>query len=68
LCTTCKTAYAVEGMSCSSCATKVTDAVSRVPGVAGSDVDLATATLTVSGDVDDAAIRSAIEAAGYRVS
>jgi copper chaperone CopZ len=68
VCATCKTTYSVEGMSCSSCATKVSDAVSKVPGVAGTDVDLATATLTVSGDADATAIRTAIEGVGYRVS
>ena len=61
--------YTVQGMTCSSCATKVTGAVSEVAGVTDTDVDLATGILTVAGpDVDDAAVRTAIADAGYSVS
>lgn len=60
--------YTVQGMTCGSCATKVTGAVTQVPGVTGTDVDLTTGTLTVAGpDVDDTAVRSAITDAGYQV-
>jgi copper chaperone len=59
--------YTVEGMTCGSCAAKVTDAVNHVPGVVETDVDLTTGTLTVAGaGVDHAAVRSAISAAGYQ--
>jgi copper chaperone CopZ len=60
--------YTVQGMTCSSCATKVTGAVNRVVGVTETDVDLTTGTLTVAGpDVDDASVRTAITDAGYQV-
>lgn len=59
--------YTVQGMTCGSCATKVTAAVNQVAGVTGTDVDLTTGTLTVDGpDVDDAAVRTAITDAGYQ--
>lgn len=60
--------YTVQGMSCSSCAAKVSTAVGQVSGVAGADVDLTTGTLRVTGrGVDDTAIRVAITNAGYQV-
>jgi copper chaperone CopZ len=60
--------YTVQGMTCSSCATKVRNAVTQVRGVVATDVDLATGTLQVTGsEVDDAAIRAAITEAGYQV-
>lgn len=62
------TSYTVQGMTCSSCATKVSDAVTQVPGVTDTDVDLATGTLNVTGtDPDDAAVRSAINDTGYQI-
>lgn len=43
------TNYSVQGMTCSSCATKVTGAVKEVDGVTETGVDLDTGTLTVAG-------------------
>jgi copper chaperone CopZ len=61
--------YTVQGMTCSSCATKVTGAVNQVVGVTETDVDLSTGTLTVAGPAaDDAAVRAAITDAGYQVA
>ena len=61
--------YTVQGMTCSSCATKVSTAVQQVPGVITTDVDLATGTLKVTGpDVEDTAVRAAITGAGYQVN
>ena len=63
------TTYTVQGMHCSSCAMKVSGAVSDVDGVNGADVDVETGKLTVSGETfDDAAIRTAIDAAGYQLA
>lgn len=60
--------YTVQGMTCSSCATKVSAAVNQVPGVLATDVDLATGTLKVTGpSVEGAAVRAAITDAGYQV-
>lgn len=63
------TEYTVQGMTCTSCATKVSSAVNQVPGVITTDVDLATGTLKVTGpDVEDTAVRTAITDAGYQVN
>ncbi len=60
--------YTVQGMTCGSCATKVTHAVDQIPGVIETDVDVTTGRLTVAGpDVDDASVRKAISEAGYQV-
>jgi copper chaperone len=64
------TSYTVTGMTCGHCVNSVTEEVSQVPGVTDVDVDLATGGLTVTSDqpVDDAAVRAAVEEAGYEVS
>ena len=61
--------YTVVGMTCGHCVSSVTEEVTQVPGVTGVDVDLATGGLTVTSDatVDDAAVRAAVEEAGYEV-
>lgn len=60
--------YTVVGMTCNSCVNKVTNAVEDVAGVDDIDVDVATGTLEVTGNVDDAAIRSAVAEAGYQIA
>ena len=62
--------YTVAGMTCGHCVASVTEEVSQVPGVTEVKVDLATGGLTVSGEapVDDAAVRAAVEEAGYEVT
>jgi copper chaperone len=60
--------YVVDGMSCQHCRATITDAVQRVPGISGVQVDLDRGTVTVRGaDADDAAVRAAIDQAGYQV-
>jgi copper chaperone len=60
--------YVVDGMSCGQCSATITEEVQRVPGVNGVEVDLDQRTVTVRGaDADDAAIRAAIDEAGYQV-
>jgi copper chaperone CopZ len=62
--------YTVVGMTCGHCVNAVTEEVSSVPGVTGVDVDLTTGGLTVTSDapVDEAAVRAAVEEAGYTVA
>jgi copper chaperone CopZ len=61
--------YAVRGMTCAHCAMSVHEEVSEVPGVRAVDVDLASGSMTVSGeDMDDDAVRAAVAAAGYKVA
>jgi len=58
--------YTVPGMHCGHCEAAVTQEVSSVSGVATVDVDLETRLVVVRGEtLDDAAIRAAIEEAGY---
>ena len=59
--------YTVTGMTCGHCVSAVTEEVTQVPGVTAVDVDLASGRLTVTSDapVDEAAVRAAVDEAGY---
>ncbi len=60
--------YTVDGMTCGHCVNAITGEVTQVGGVSDVAVDLGTKTVTVTGDaLDDAAIRAAIDEAGYTV-
>lgn len=61
--------YDVPAVSCAHCRTAITDEVGQVPGVRGVEVDLDAKTVVVAGEhLDDAALRAAIDAAGYDVA
>ena len=62
--------YTVVGMTCGHCVGAVTGEVSQVPGVTAVDVDLDSGGLTVTSEtpVDESAVRSAVEEAGYEVA
>ncbi len=61
--------YTVSGMSCGHCEAAVKEEVSAVSGVESVDVDLATKLVVVRGEgLDDAAIRAAIDEAGYEAA
>ena len=62
--------YTVTGMTCGHCVSAVTEEVARIPGVTAVDVDLESGGLTVTSDapVDEAAVRAAVEEAGYEVA
>ncbi len=64
------TSFAVEGMTCDHCVQAVTKEVGQVPGVVRVDVDLASGNVDVTseGDLDTAAVRAAVEEAGYEVT
>jgi copper chaperone len=56
-------------MSCDHCRVAIAGEVSQVAGVSAVDVDLAALRVTVTGDgFEDAAVRSAIDDAGYDVA
>ncbi len=63
------TRYAVRGMTCDHCVSAVSDEVGRVAGVTGVDVDLAAGSVTVTSAaaLDEAAVRAAVDEAGYEV-
>jgi copper chaperone len=62
--------YTVTGMTCGHCVMSVTEEVQEIPGVKNVDVVLETGSLTVtsSGPVDDAAVKTAVEDAGYQLA
>lgn len=61
--------YLVDGMTCQHCVNAVREEVGRIPGVESVDVDLDTKKVVVRGEgVTDAAVRAAVEEAGYEVT
>ncbi|MSO58267.1 MAG: copper chaperone [Thermoleophilia bacterium] len=60
--------YTVEEMSCGHCKATVESAVGAVEGVVSVEADLETKLVVVRGAANDAAIRAAIEDAGYAVA
>lgn len=58
----------VEGMACGGCETNVEEAVGALDGTESVEADNESDTVEVEGDVDDDAVRAAIEDAGYSVS
>jgi copper chaperone len=61
--------YTVPGMSCEHCKHAVTSELQAVIGVEEVDVDLETKLVIVRGDeLDDAALRAAIDEAGYEAA
>jgi copper chaperone len=61
--------YVVAGMHCEHCEAAVREEVSAVAGVESVVVDLETKRVDVAGQaLDDAAIRAAIEEAGYEAA
>ena len=61
--------FVVPGMHCGHCVAAVEEEISVVPGVAIVAADLETKRVEVSGEgLDDAAIRAAIEEAGYEAA
>ena len=61
--------YSVPAIHCAHCAMSIHEEVSEVDGVEGVDVDLETKVVTVRGSaLEDAALRAAIEQAGYEAT
>jgi copper chaperone len=62
--------YTVTGMTCEHCVASVTEEISELPGVQGVAVDLPTGAVTVTSEqpLDDAAMRGAVEEAGYELA
>jgi copper chaperone CopZ len=55
----------IAAMTCGGCASTVTRVLSRVPGVTGAKVDLASRRATVLGTARPEELIAAVEAAGY---
>jgi copper chaperone len=62
--------YSVTGMTCDHCVRAVQSEVGKVPGVASVAVDLAAGRMTVQSEapVDPAAVRAAVEEAGFELT
>ena len=61
--------YSVPGMSCGHCRAAITSEVEKLAGVSSVDVDLNAKRVAVAGaELDDAAVRAAIDEAGYDVA
>ena len=61
--------YTVPGMACGHCELSVRDEVEEIAGVSSVEADRTTGRLVVRGEaIDDAAVRAAVEAAGYEVA
>ncbi len=64
-----ETTYRVPGMSCDHCKHAVRSELAQVPGVEAVEIDLETKLVIVRGStLDDAALRAAIDEAGYEAA
>lgn len=60
--------FTVNGMTCGHCELSVREEVEELEGVRSASADRVSGRLTVVGDVDPAAVRQAVETAGYSVA
>lgn len=62
--------YTVTGMTCGHCVSSVTEEVREIPGVQKVEVILETGALTITSSrpVDDGAVQTAVEDAGYQLA
>ena len=60
--------YRVERMSCGHCEAAVRDELDKVSGVEAVEIDLDSKQVVVRGEFEDAAVRAAIEDAGYEAA
>ncbi|OLF13410.1 heavy-metal-associated domain-containing protein [Actinophytocola xanthii] len=62
--------FTVTGMTCQHCVGAVREEVSRIPGVTGVDVDLASGRVTVTseGPVATEDVRASVDEAGYELA
>lgn len=62
--------FTVTGMTCGHCVASVTEEVQEIPGVEDVDVVLETGAVTVTSaePLDDAAVKAAVEEAGYALA
>ena len=65
-----ETTYTVEGMTCGHCVQAVTVELTKVPGVHGVEVELATGEVSVESDgpLPLDAVRAAVDEAGYALA
>ena len=63
------TTYTVQGMTCGHCVASVTEELKEITGVQDVAVELDSGAVTVTSDspLDSAAVRAAVEEAGYEL-
>ena len=62
------TTYSIQNMKCGGCVAAATSAVEKLPGVEAVHIELASASGTVTGDVDPQQVIDALAAEGYPAS
>ena len=64
------TTYTVSGMTCQHCVASVTEEVQEIPGVEDVQVELESGAVTVTSaqPLEESAVRSAVEEAGYQLA
>lgn len=62
--------YTVAGMTCEHCVRAVTGELSKIDGVEGVDIDLATGRVDVRSDqpLEEATVAAAVDEAGYELT
>ncbi len=65
--------YTVSGMTCGHCVSAVTEEIGKLEGVSSVSVDLvaggdSTVTVVSAGELDAAAVREAVDEAGYELA
>ena len=60
--------YSVPGISCGHCKAAIEEEVGELDGVTEVSVDIEARTVTVTGELDDDAVCTAVEEAGYEVA
>jgi copper chaperone len=62
--------YTVTGMTCGHCVAAVTEELTKLDGVTGVDVDLASGRVTVESEteLDEDEVEAAVDEAGYSLS
>jgi copper chaperone len=60
--------YSVPGISCGHCKSAIEGELAPLDGVESAAVDVDAKTVVVIGDIDEAAVRAAVDEAGYEVT
>lgn len=60
--------YDVPGISCGHCKSAIEGELAPLDGVDSAVVDIDAKTVTVTGSIDEAAVRAAVDEAGYEVT
>src|SRR2546430_1991612 len=69
--TTCRATFALEGMTCASCAMRIEKGLKKVPGVTDAQVNFATEEATVTYDPEQTGLEQMVqkvEAVGYKAT